>query len=96
MANERLKKIKGALARLDSLNYEVKENKKEVIALFGEIAGMIKSFATADSNYKNCYDDFVSISDGTALSEPRKRRLSQELHCLLDDQAVEAAVTLQK
>jgi hypothetical protein len=97
LINERVKKIKGALARLDSLNYEYKENKKEVIALLGELAGMIRRLAHKNSAFKECYDELRRHFEGASpapLSEAAKRQLSQQLHAVLDEQSLGDAVTL--
>jgi len=95
LVSERIKKIKGALARLDDLNYENKEDKKEVIALLGELAGMIRLLAEKVPSYKVCYDEMIRCSDRTdGLTESKKRRLSEQLHAVLDDQSLAAAVTL--
>jgi hypothetical protein len=85
------------LARLDYLNYENKENKKEVLALLGELAGMIRALAEHSNGYKICYEDLVKWSTNSeGFSEPRKRQISQELHALLDDQSLSSAITLIK
>ena len=95
MLGERLKKIKAALARLDSLNYETKENKKEVLALCGELAGMTKALGSKSSEFKECHDDFLSFANiETKLTEPKKRKISEELHSLLDEKAVNASLEI--
>ncbi|MBX3738616.1 MAG: hypothetical protein KF715_18120 [Candidatus Didemnitutus sp.] len=97
LVGERMKKIKGALARLDSLNFEVKEDKREILALLGELAGMIRLLGDGNAQFKVCYDELIRFADGLEqLSEPKKRRLSEQLHALLDEQTLGAAITLLK
>lgn len=93
--NDRIKRIKGTLGELDTLDYNVKEQRKEILAVLGELAGMVKGFSTGHSGFKNVYENLVNIAEQRhEVSEPTKRRLCAEIHTLLDDHSVAAAVAI--
>src|SRR2546426_11206830 len=49
---ERVNRIKGTLGELDSLNYDVKEHRKQIIALLGQLTGMVRLFASRHDGFK--------------------------------------------
>lgn len=97
LVNERIKKIKGTLGELDSLDYDVKDDRRKIIALMGQLTGMVRLFASRHEGFKQFHDELLGLTQqpGT-LSEATKRRLSEELHALLDEQGFAAALSLME
>jgi hypothetical protein len=98
LVNERIRRIRGTLTRLGELNYGVKEERKEIIAILGELAGMIRTFAKRNSDFQQKYDELIkyTTTGSEELSEAAKRRIAEEINCLLDDQALAAALNLME
>jgi hypothetical protein len=95
--NERIKKIKGTLGLLDGMNFDVKDDRKEIIAILGQLAGMTRLFASRHEGFKQFHGELVLlIEKPETLSEAAKRRKSEELHALLDEQAFAAAINLME
>src|ERR1039457_4529149 len=46
VVTERVKRIKGTLGELGSLNYDVKEQRRQIVALLGQLTGMIRLLAS--------------------------------------------------
>jgi ABC-type transporter Mla subunit MlaD len=98
LVNERIRRIRGTLTRLDGLNFGVKEDRKEIIAILGELAGMIRTFAKNHNDFQRIYDELINYTTTSpeSLSEATKRRISEEINCLLEDQALAAALNLME
>ncbi len=97
LITERIKKIKGTLARMDSLNYDVKEDRKEIIAILGELAGMTRSLASRHKQFNALYGEMLTLAGNPVnLSESTKRRITEEIHALLDEQGLNAALNLME
>lgn len=93
--NERIKRIKGTLGELDSLSYDVKEQRGRIKAVMGQLAGMIHLFALRHDGFKRVHAELLVLVEKPAgNSEANKRRISEELHGLLDEQGFAAAISL--
>lgn len=93
--NDRIKQIKGTLGKLESLNYDIKEQRREILAVMGELLGMLRSFYDSQSRFKQVYDELMGITENNQrISEPIKRRLCAEIHSLLDDHSVTQTLTI--
>lgn len=83
--NERVKRIKETLGKLDSLNFEDKRDRREIIALFGQVSGQIKHLINDRNNLKPIHDELlVLLENPVRIGEPVKRRIVYELHGELD------------
>lgn len=92
--NERIKRIKETLGKLESLNYDDKANRPEIIALLGQTLGQIKSL-TEHEPIRQTHADISDLIDNKArISEATKRRVVYELHAALDTVSFEAMQTL--
>jgi hypothetical protein len=91
--NERTRRIKAILGRLESLNYDDKSDRKEIVAMLAQLAGMVRLIAERHEGFRQFYAELRQTSEKPeALSEGAKRRLSEELHALLDEQGVSAGL----
>ncbi len=98
LVNERIRRIRATITRLDELNHGVKEDRKEIVAILGELAGMIRAFTKHNAEFLQMYEQMIKLTttNSEGLSEATKRRLAEELNCLLDDQALAAALNLME
>ena len=83
--SESSRRIRDTLMKLESLNFNEKEDKSEIRALFGQLSGQLKAFIDQSENIRNAHDEVAnSISTGQKLTEPRKRFLVQLVHGAID------------
>ena len=93
----RINKIRLTLGRLNSLNYDDKPSRREILAIIGELAGMLHAPATKHEGFRLVHEQLIALNlDPKKLTEPTKRRLAQELDALLEERAFVAAVTLME
>ena len=84
--NERVKRIKETLGKLDSLNFDHKETRREIFALLGQVGGQIKPLATEQNGLDPIHKEILALLAKTApLTEATKRRIVYELHGRLDN-----------
>jgi hypothetical protein len=84
--NEKAKRIKETLGKLESLNYENKDDRPEINALLGQVSGQIKHFTSDDGELSKIHHELLDIlAKKMRLSEPNKRRLIYEIHGALDN-----------
>lgn len=83
--NERVKRIKETLGKLDSLDYNDKEDRGEIFALLGQVSGQIKPLTATDQHLLSLYAEIQTILEKKSpLNEATKRRLVYALHGQLD------------
>ena len=83
--NERVKRIKETLGKLESLDYDTKNDRPEIVALLGQVSGQIKPFTNDDSDLKLIHEELMGLlKRKTRLSEATKRRVVYEMHGALD------------
>jgi hypothetical protein len=83
--NERVKRTKETLGKLESLNYDNKEDRAEIFALLGQVSGQIKPFSIANTDLATINEEVHTIlAKKTRLNEATKRRLMYEMHAALD------------
>lgn len=84
--SERLKRIRETLSKLESNNFENKEERKEIWALFGQVCGQVKPLVNDKNGLKEIYAEIEQIvRKETALSEALKRKVIFELNGRLDN-----------
>ena len=82
--NERIKRIKETLGKLEGLNYDNKNDRPEIVALLGQVLGQIKPLINTDAIKQVHVEMTELLQKKTRLSEATKRRLAYELHAGLD------------
>ena len=93
--NDRIQQVKGILGQIEAQNYDIKERRKELLASMGTLAGMLKSFSDSNESFKKTYDELMLIVNRQkSLSEATKRRLCAEIHALLGEHSLEAAIII--
>lgn len=84
--NERLRRIRETLNKIESLNYEEKKNRPEIRALLGQVSGQIKPMIAGNNRLSAIHMVICNlVEDKTALTEPQKRSVVAELNGHLDD-----------
>jgi hypothetical protein len=84
--NERIKRTKETLGKLESLSFDNKDDRAEIVALMGQLSGQIKPFIAANSDLAGINHEIREIVDRkTRLNEATKRRLTYEMHGALDN-----------
>jgi hypothetical protein len=84
--NERIKRTKETLGRLESLTFDNKEHRPEIIALLGQLCGQIKTIAPAHTEVSQTYKELRELLDNKLkLTEATKRRIIYEVHSGLDN-----------
>lgn len=84
--NERLKKVRETLTKLENLSYDNKEERAEIAALFGQIAGQIRPLVSNNEDLNRIHNEISGVMDRRIrLSEALKRKIVFELHGSLDD-----------
>jgi hypothetical protein len=84
--NERVKRIKETLGKLESLTFDEKDNRKEIFALLGRVSGQIKPLATDGSGLKEIDKEISDLLAKTIpLTEATKQKIVYELHSRLDN-----------
>jgi hypothetical protein len=98
LVNERIRRIRDTLTRLEGFNFGVKDDRKEIISILGELAGMIHTFAKHHSDFRRIYDELIkyTTTNPEGLSEATKRRIAEEIICLLEEEALNAALNLME
>ena len=83
--NERVKRLKETLGKLDSLSFEEKEDRAEIYALLGQVSGQISILATEQNGIKKIQNEISDLlAKKSQLNEASKRRIVYELHGNLD------------
>ena len=83
--NERVKRLKETLGKLESLSYDEKPDRPEIHALLGQVSGQIKILATEQNGLMKINQDISDIlAKKSALNEATKRRIVYELHGSID------------
>jgi len=84
--NEKLRRIRETLNRLESLNYDEKPNRAEIRALLGQVSGQIKPMISSSNELAGVHKAFCDMMENTApLTEAKKRNAVAELHGVLDN-----------
>lgn len=84
--NQRVNRLKETLGKLETLNYDQKEDRSELNALVGQVCGQVKPLVGDYPKLVNVYDELLALVERKKrLSESKKRRLVYELHGILDD-----------
>jgi len=84
--NERVKRIKETLGKLESLTFDEKNDRKEIFALLGRVSGQIKSLATDGSGLKEIDQEIAELlCKNKPLTEATKQKIVYELHSRLDN-----------
>lgn len=87
--NERVKRVRETLSKIEGLSFEEKNDRPEIFALFGQIAGQSKPLASGNDTLKNLHEEAVTIfMKKMKLTEPLKRRFVSEFQAALDDLAM--------
>ncbi len=93
--DDRVKKIKETLGILDSLNFNMKRDRQEILALLGQLSGQIRPLILEDPEFEAIQKEMVGIEKGeSTLSEPMKRRILFSLHAALDNLSHSASTSL--
>jgi hypothetical protein len=83
--SERLRRIRDTLSKLESSNFENKEERKEIRALFGQVCGQVKPLVNDSNGLTEIYAEIEQIvRKEVALSETVKRKVVSELNGRLD------------
>jgi len=84
--NERVKRVKETLGKLEGFSFEEKDERTEIFNLIGQLSGQIKPLATDKNGLIKVHEELKEILDGKQkLSEAKKRNLVYELHGILDN-----------
>ena len=83
--NERVKRLKETLGKLESLSFDEKEDRPEILALLGQVSGQINNLATEQNGLKKVQSEITNLlAKTTRLNEATKRRIVYELHGNID------------
>jgi len=89
---ERVKRIKETLGKLEGLDFNEKQDRREIFALLGQVSGQIKPLAREGTSLGRIYAEIQTLlREDEKLSEPRKRHVVYELHGCLDDETFVAS-----
>ena len=84
--NERVKRIKETLGKLESLNFDEKDDRKEIFALLGRVSGQIKPLALDENGLKEIDSEIsILLAKTKPLTEATKQKIVYELHSRLDN-----------
>jgi hypothetical protein len=84
--NEKLRRIRETLNKLETLNYDEKQNRAEIRALFGQVSGQIKPMIGSNDGLAGIHKSMCDIVENAApLTEAKKRSAVAELHGVLDN-----------
>jgi hypothetical protein len=84
-AAQRLSRIKETLGKLESLNWDQKENRSEITALAGQICGQLRPLLEEFPKLEDAHKQWTVFAQvWRHRSESRKRQLIYELHGILD------------
>lgn len=83
--NQRIHRLKETLGKLETLNYDRKEDRSEINALIGQICGQLKPLAQDYPKLSETLEHLtLFVEKKQRLSESKKRRLVYEIHGILD------------
>ncbi|MCI0639567.1 MAG: hypothetical protein L0Y72_18190 [Gemmataceae bacterium] len=92
---ERINRIKETLGKLESLNYDVKEDRPKILAIIGQLSGQVRPLSSQNQEIDAVYKEINSIlNKDIRLSEAVKMRILHEVHGALDKQALAASSSL--
>jgi hypothetical protein len=87
--NERIKRIKETLGKLESLDYNDKTDRVEIRDLIGQLAGQIRPIVTEKNGLGRLYSDITDFQEKKKpLNEGYKRQLVYDLHGALDNATI--------
>lgn len=84
--NERVKRMKETLGKLEQLSFDEKEHKSEIRNLLGQLNGQIKPMASDKNGLIRLQVEISAILKGEEkLTEPMKRQIIYDVHGVLDN-----------
>ncbi len=83
--SERARRLRGTLGQLEGLNYSTKEDKRQILALLGKLAGELIPLESHHSSVAQIQSEIAEIlAKKTVLSEPVKCRIVATIHSAVD------------
>jgi hypothetical protein len=74
--NERVKRIKETLGKLEAFNFNIREDRPEIVALLGQLSGQIKPLTSDSDAIASLHAEIIRLLDKpTTLNEATKRRI---------------------
>ena len=97
LINEKLRRIRETITKLETTSYDEKQNKPIVQSLIGQLCGQIGSMVSNGNGLQKIHDRLAAMLDSkTAVSEPHKQRLLAELNAELDNISISHTSNLLK
>jgi hypothetical protein len=83
--SERVKRLNETLGKLETVNYDNKEDRPEIFALMGQLLGQIKALEGMHPSIGQVQDELEQvISKKTRLNEAIKRKITYSIHNAID------------
>lgn len=83
--NERVKRLKETLGKLEAVNYDNKEDRLEIFALMGQLLGQMKALEGTHQSITTVQIELEEIvSKKTRINEAIKRKILFSIHNAID------------
>ena len=83
--NERVKRLNETLGKLESVNYDNKEDRSEIFALMGQLLGQMKALEGMHQSIASVQTELEAIvCKKTRLNEAIKRKMLFTIHNAID------------